>query len=78
MGYCAELLFRRKLQAKEIGNSAMYLFISRFESTSEKLCFDAYKISYMKAILCQSHSQWKNMFVTKKPTIILTNWCLYF
>lgn len=67
MGYCEELCFRRKLQTKETGNSGMQLFISRFESTPEKLlCFDAYKIPHVKAVGSQSHSQWKNMFVTKK------------
>lgn len=66
MGYCDEQCFRRKLQAKKIGNSTMHLFIYRFESTPEKLlCFDAYKIPYTKALWSQSRSQWKNMFVTK-------------
>lgn len=64
MEYCDELCFKRKLQAKEIGNTTMHLFISRFESTPEK-CSDVDKMPYTIFFCSQSHSQWTNMFVTK-------------
>lgn len=67
MRCCVELCFRKKAQAKEIGNSAMHLFICRSESTPEELlCFNAYKIPYTETVWSLSYSQWKNMFVTQK------------